>query len=338
MESFDSRFLSHESDFIYNFGVNKGHILTISKVLRCYFLSSQAKVLYLGICSYAYGGKKDCYPSQASLRAELGGWSRATLNKYLDELRDCGLISTERSGFNSRLTYHIEELHKIPILTHSEMVHMIREEWGRDLEEIFFEALEDYKKSDLYQQISDSDDPIKFLSEVKRWFQTWLMKDEPVREQPRPVAANVKVIDYSGVQAVDELGPQKRKKKVAYDKDNPATWSLHAFLTYFADEYVRKVGSVYIPNQGADSKCMSRVYNLMNTDEGKVRLKQKIDAFLDLDFFGTKTITVFSSSWVQSVLDNYLTTGKLPSQTGKSNQFGIKADNNDIDLNTLFKS
>ncbi|MFF2480261.1 helix-turn-helix domain-containing protein [Paenibacillus sp. NPDC058071] len=141
---FESRFLSTEQDFIYNFGVNRGHTLSYLKINRCYFLSAEAKQLYHNICDYAWGDKRNCHPSQSILRLELG-WSRSSMDKYMKELRESGLIHCESLGVNKPLLYHIAELRTVPCIVHSELIHRVKEELGVKPDD-FYPAMAAYKK------------------------------------------------------------------------------------------------------------------------------------------------------------------------------------------------
>ena len=77
-------------------------------VLRAYNLSMQAKTLYALLLDYAWQ-KGSCFPGQNRLGKDLGV-HRNTIQKYLLELRDFGLIKWDRRGFKQTNIYYILSL------------------------------------------------------------------------------------------------------------------------------------------------------------------------------------------------------------------------------------
>lgn len=77
-------------------------------VLRASNLSMQAKTLYALLLDYAWQ-KGSCFPGQNRLGKDLGV-HRNTIQKYLLELRDFGLIKWDRRGFKQTNIYYILSL------------------------------------------------------------------------------------------------------------------------------------------------------------------------------------------------------------------------------------
>lgn len=98
-----------------------------------------------------------------------------------------------------------------------------------------------------------------------------------------------------------------RKKKVTFN-DKVDNWNLHTFAKYFEYIYQFKFERPYIPNKG-DLKQLKRVLKTKD----KETVKHYMETFMELDFFEVKTLRIFSSNYTQSVLDSYISTGKLPS-------------------------
>lgn len=77
-------------------------------VLRASNLSMQSKTLYALLLDYAWQ-KGSCFPGQNRLGKDLGV-HRNTIQKYLFELRDFGLIKWDRRGFKQTNIYYILSL------------------------------------------------------------------------------------------------------------------------------------------------------------------------------------------------------------------------------------
>ncbi|OPX92609.1 MAG: hypothetical protein A4E53_00400 [Pelotomaculum sp. PtaB.Bin104] len=74
-------------------------------------LSMPAKCLYSIILAFAWQDD-ECFPGQERL-AESSGCTDRTIRKYLDELRDYGLISWIQRGLNQTNIYYIHDLSKV---------------------------------------------------------------------------------------------------------------------------------------------------------------------------------------------------------------------------------
>ncbi len=332
MDLFDVRFASTEKEFIYNFGVNRGHSLSYAKVNRCLFLSDAAKQLYHSLCDYAYGERKDCYPSQALLRLGLG-WSKQTLSNHLKELEKMGFITIEKEGFGKPAKYNLQELHKIPALYHSEIIYSIRPTSTEELEK-FYTAVAEYKKSDLCREVMESANPLAYMEQIKLWFKTFLgldntsnsSEEEKVEEVKEKSSKSNKVkLTTPKVFKVDPLVQEenpmiskKKRRRLSYKEIDVEDWNTNHFVAYFEDLYQEKYHAPYITTK-ADRGAMKR---LLNSGKSKAMLKQHIENFISLDFFEAPTITSFSSSYVQAVLDTYLSTRRLPTFKRKSNHVG----------------
>lgn len=77
-------------------------------VLRASNLSMQSKTLYALLLDYAWQ-KGSCFPGQNRLGKDLGV-HRNTIQKYLLELREFGLIKWDRRGFKQTNIYYILSL------------------------------------------------------------------------------------------------------------------------------------------------------------------------------------------------------------------------------------
>ncbi|MEK4140079.1 hypothetical protein [Paenibacillus sp. FSL L8-0333] len=166
--------LNNSKHYFKNSGTSQSPVV----VDRCLFLSVGAKQLYSNLCQYAYGNKKSCFPSQTLLMMELGIAS-ATLNKYLDELREGQLIITTRY-YNGTLLYTIEDVWRPICLHHSEwiwkIIELIRSDpdpSSRISNKQIKKTVDEYKRSALCKEISckldgdNANDNVKRLSE---WF------------------------------------------------------------------------------------------------------------------------------------------------------------------------
>lgn len=332
-ERFTTRFASSEKEFLTQFGVNFGFTQIHSKVDRCYFLSSDAKALYHNLNQYAYNGSKECFPSQALLRAELG-WSKHLMTKCVDELRQKGFVSTHRNP-GSSLVYTLEELHTIPAIVHSEIVHELRKEFFSSTDrEQFATALADYKESELFVKVVGSPDPTVYQESIREWFMRWQSGEvqeaqdevgiaelessefeEPLTESAKTTVPNrsrrVTVIREEGVEKVgDPTKPEKsRKKKVPKDPAYAPVedWDSTHFRKHFKELYFKKYNNLYQwtkEDQGHIGRLMSVKDNHL--------LKEQMEKFFEIDQFSPKTVRLFSSTNTQSVLDEFSRTGKLP--------------------------
>lgn len=344
-------FASSENDFIYNDGVNKGHTLTYLKVNRCPLMSAEARTLYNNIRGYAYNGR-DCFPGQNRLRAELG-WGAERFSKYLDELRDEGLITTIHRP-NRTLIYRINELHKVKVLAHSEVIYAILE--GIEVEDLYT-TWQRYKKSELCKEVRESEDPTQYRDKLLDWFikdnfekaqkkaENSIESKPKVEEKPQEKKVSplgVKVIPNMDVERTDEdptkSTPKKPKKKGSKEwfQKNITDWNKNDFYSFFTYEYKRATGHNYVAGQ-ADRKALFILID-KRKDEKEV-IKKHIENFLSLEHFDVKTARAFSSNYSQNVLDNYLNSGKLPSyknNEGKKQSYQVDDDWKD-GLDDLFK-
>ncbi|WP_426455481.1 helix-turn-helix domain-containing protein (plasmid) [Paenibacillus sp. S-38] len=363
-EQFEVRFNAREADYLYNHGINRGHTLSYSKVNRCYFLSAEAKQLYHNLCSYAWGNKRDCSPCQTTLRTELG-WSKYTLDTYLNELRNAGLVWSTTQGVKKPLVYNLADLSTVPAIVHSEIVHEIRKDLIGGSNEEFYRALKAYKDSELYKRFlafhedpwQSDDSVVHFIAEIRNWFEQ-IMKgiteapDRPSKEDPphivqiaqeAPETATVQRRKPTGpsstadvTAASDPEGKRGKGSKKAHDPEDADTWTSHHFYVYFAEMYELRYKSAYLTTE-KDRALFGRLLRGRNNEKRTVR--QYLDSFMELDFFQTKTLAIFCSTHSQSVLDAYFHTGKLPVFGGKKDpgsNVGIKRDYDEDEDDFLF--
>lgn len=341
-ERFTTRFASSEKEFLTQFGVNFGFTQIHSKVDRCYFLTSDAKALYHNLNQYAYNGSKECFPSQALLRAELG-WSKNSVTKYVEELRKKGFIKTIRHP-GRPLMYLLEELHTVPVIAHSEIVHEIRKElFGSDEREVFANSLADYKDSEVYTTVSQESDPNAHKDKVRQWFVQWQGEthvEEPgqsMPEQPKPPQPSGRrkpqIIREEGVEKVgDPTKPEKAKRKgVSKNPDEAPVedWNTNHFRAYFMRQYQEKYHSAYSWTE-EDQKTM---HKMRETKGDNSALKEALDKFFSIDQFAPKTVRLFGSTNTQAVLDEFTRTGKLPWYMNKKDEKPSLEDDGGVDYN-----
>lgn len=324
MENFNVEFSSSEKQFIFKFGVNKGYTISYNKVNRCLFLSSGAKQLYQNLCSHAM--EEDSFPTQAMLRLELG-WSRQTLNLYLNELKEYGFIVQKSNGKNKPAIYELVELHNIPLLIHSELVYGFIKEYNivqTDVLDKMYQIINKYKKSALFKEVQNSTDILSFKDKIYSYFYAHLF-DMEVKEEKIELQSRADINNKVSIPLVWDLGMVEReneerpkKRKVKHYNDVPLEeWNTNHFCYYFADKYKEKFDVPYIVTN-ADRGAMKRLLD----EKPKELIKQYIEIFLKEDYFEIKTIKGFASSFVQSVLDRYIKFGRLPSY--KNNESKIQ--------------
>lgn len=313
MENFSLEFSSSEKQFIFKFGVNKGYTISYNKVNRCLFLSCGAKQLYLNLCAYAM--ESESFPNQALLALELG-WSRPTLNTYLNELKEYGFIVQKSNGKNKPAIYELVELHKVPLLIHSELVHSFIREYNivqTDILDKMYQIVNEYKESDLFKEVQSSDNVLSYKDRIYDYFYSRLFgkeKNEEKQELQKVInnSVSIAVWDLGEVERESE-DKTRRKRKVRHYKDVPFDeWNTNHFCYYFADKYKEKFGVPYIVTN-ADRAAMKRLLE----EKPRELVKQYIEIFLKEDYFQVKTIKGFASNFVQAVLDSYIKFGRLPS-------------------------
>jgi len=88
--------------------MNKGFTQTPNSVMHDASISRGAKTVYGVLLSFAWNTKK-VFPGQARL-AEMTGYSKRSVGRYLIELREKKLISWKQRGFNKTNTYTLCDL------------------------------------------------------------------------------------------------------------------------------------------------------------------------------------------------------------------------------------
>jgi len=87
--------------------LKQGFTAAPNAVLYESHLSVQARWLYCILLSFAWQ-ENECWPGQERI-AEVAGWHVNTVEKYLKELRDFGLVSWKRQGFGRPNVYYIHD-------------------------------------------------------------------------------------------------------------------------------------------------------------------------------------------------------------------------------------
>ncbi|MBF7084142.1 helix-turn-helix domain-containing protein [Desulfallas sp. Bu1-1] len=88
--------------------LKKGFTSIPNKVLFAPNLSMPAKCLYSMLLAFAWQ-ENECFPGQERL-AQAAGCTDRTVRKYLDELREFGLVSWIQRGLNQTNIYYIHDI------------------------------------------------------------------------------------------------------------------------------------------------------------------------------------------------------------------------------------
>lgn len=343
------KFANSETEFVLNGYVNRGFTQTPNKVNKCLFMSAVAKQVYNCILSYAYQADR-CYPSQDTLCAELD-LSKPSLIKYLKELVGHGFITTyKNNGRNSE--YCINELHKLPVVLHSELIHLIRKANKRLFRGNFSAIVAEYKKSDVYKEVAESDNPAKLFGKINLWFRDNYEDFEDVTMEDEEVAEPVVEILVPEIPLEDaiitkktatpentskgnrKLPPVSPSTQVDVEKEGKRTkkkgkplneipreeWGTNELVRYFEDVHKAETGVVYVPTM-ADRAMMKKLLDNKASDE----IVSDIELFMANDFFNIKHVKTFCSSYVQSVIVSYKRTGKFPDFSKKKEDFNVNS-------------
>lgn len=302
--------------FVQSYGSNRGFTQLQTKLGRNLFISHTAKFLYWHLYAYAYG-RDFSYPSYQRLQLETG-ISKDCITKYVKELEDLGLISVRRKVTRNNV-YYFPELREVPVIYHSEIIYMIRDELvaslktdsGEDVECVdFYEAWAKYKESKLCTQVKE----FKCYKEVleaepliKVWFNKVIFEGrEPEIAINRPLEQETELTTCSttrrkmnvkndplsrlaGNYPVDakaetsEPQPKKKIKNVDYSLLPIEDWSLEHFLKFFIDTYQFQYKTPYLQvSIGKDRKQLSNLLKLRTDIEGEAEAKKKIKRYIEL--------------------------------------------------------
>lgn len=318
MENF-SLMQDTEEWFIHSFGVTTGYTVAPLKILRCFFVSTQAKLLYLNLKSYVYKGKGGCYPSQVSLRLELG-LSKDTLTKYIRELEDFGFI--ERKHRPSLNTYYIfKELKTVPVIYHSEIIHEAKSLYENI--NAFYKAFNEYKETELCTKLNNTKDYMEVVNlrdSVLQWFSANIV--------------DIKIIPRDNIQTQSSLeGTSKRSnRKIPYSKLPVEEWGSWHFYKYFEDAYRDKYKRPYsFTNEPLqkDLKLISRLLEFREKEGEKEKIKTMMDIYMSNPFFDARPRTLggFCHNYVQHLIEHYIQTNSfdMGSKSG-INEFGNEHD------------
>src|SRR4051812_31409763 len=88
-------------------------------LLRRTDISHGAKIAYAMLLSYAWG-KERCFPGQARLAADMGVERKAVI-RYLNELKDKGIVDVTRRGMGKTNEYRLPRLTDVPKMGHQEV-------------------------------------------------------------------------------------------------------------------------------------------------------------------------------------------------------------------------
>ncbi|MGA4519174.1 hypothetical protein ACPA0F_18110 [Solibacillus silvestris] len=335
MEEFiEVRFASSEDEFIYQSGVNRGHVQIPLKIVNCLLITSSERHLYDLLRGFMYGEKRSCFPSIEVLLG-LSGWSRTTFKKHLAGLIKADLVDyTVREGTTN--LYILKEVHKSTTIVHSEMLHQIREELFGRMAGRFYSLKDNYMESKLYIKIRDAVNPLEYYDELKSWFAAGGFvnlpqqeeKNEPtieetpkspsIEQSPAPnknnllikMAANAKKMtaitgdeELKKVADPDKEVKKKKSKASDYKLLSLEEWNIHHFFRYFEDTYVEKLNFPMAVHKGDLAQLRALLERYKNEN-----LKSRIELFFESKHFEkvTKNIYSFSSAFTQSKIDKLL--------------------------------
>lgn len=332
MDDFNFEFTSQENQFIFKFGVNKGYIQFCNKVNKCLFLSCGAKQLYCVLYSYVIN--EGNFPNQAMLSLELGV-NKNTFYRYLNELENFKFIEKKIDNKNKFLTYLINEVQNIPLIVHSELIYKFiknNEIINDNLLNKMITALNKYKTSDLFKEVMSNENILNYEDVISDYLYNEVF-GVPNKHLKEEVLKQIDVPPVWYLDNVEKEGEEKSKKqKVKSYKDTPINeWNVNHFCYYFSDKYKEKFEMPYVITN-ADRGALKRLLKERSNQE---IMKNYLDTFLEQDCFNVKTIKGFTSSFVQSSLDNFFKTGNLPFYKKGT----VKVDNewlNDINKKDLF--
>jgi hypothetical protein len=333
-----------QESFMMHYGENKGFSMIPNKVTDCMFLSLGAKQLYTCLKAYAWE-KQECHPSQATLRGKLR-CSRQTLLNYLKELVDKGFIIIEKGSANSVDTYHLIELHRIPMLRHSEMVHSLKPVGTEQVDE-FYRAVAEYEKTDLYKSLNSCTKPEHYMTTLAQWFSDFAsseqMESEELVEEPLPAEPprrqlNVKPSKSQEVDKVADVDKVSKPKKKKVDLNDPVlTWNCHYFMKYFEQLYVAKYKTPYFTERW-DLRSLSVAIEKRGNNE---LLKAMMDIYFEHgEAFSKHYVSGFCGTYVQNSITAFMTTGKFYTRfddKGEEPDEPVQSDEDDDLMNFLRK-
>lgn len=351
-EMLELSFEDEEQNFIHLNSTNNGFAQIPTMVTRCYFMSKNAKMLYSNLLSYMYNGKNECFPRLDRLGAELD-MGHNVLNNAIKELEQTGLIEKVKRPNNSNL-YRSRKLDSVTVLIHSEMVHALRIQRYKDVQLPFYDALREYRKTELRAHVDGLENPHECFHEVEAWFDDFIYGygqqggedsheeteeelatavTEEVTEQntgtvrKRPLPSTITTANVER-QAAPEEPSRKKKGRKDYTEIPVEDWNSHHFFAYF--------DKLHMENHPAKMPCattggdLGAIKTLINTRRDKNMIKKYMEIFFTVKEFQSfrKNILSFVSTNTQSALDQYLNSGSINSYKSSSskNKLALQAD------------
>jgi len=318
-----------EEQFLYNEGFNKGFTMFHKKVARCLLLSSNSKILYQLLLSYAKGGGGESFPSHARLMLELD-WTKPTLLNYMKELEDKGFILIQaNSGYANH--YLFPMLHKNGTILHSETLFMIQKKLLSKYSGLNFQKLlKKYRESEHFKVVVSQPE---LRVTIESWFTDEIEGIQPKIdtqlcymhgvEPPKPSRRVVSYGDYNVERSNSTDVKAPKKKQANYLETSIDDWNTVHFHEYFSHLYKEKYNLPYMPkNMIQDRSALKVLIELYN--DNKMQLKEHMETFFKSDVFKHKKITVFRSAWVQQKL-NELKNGSKNTSSKKSSEIGDSA-------------
>ncbi|MEC0276784.1 hypothetical protein [Peribacillus frigoritolerans] len=325
-EIIEIRYADSEDDFLYREGVNRGWVLSFAKIDKNFYIDSNERSLLNLLKQYAQGSKK-CFPGRDTLCEELGGWSTGRLTESIKEAERLKLIKTVKEKGKNTI-YYLLELHKCPVIAHSEFVHSIKKKYVKQgLADKYKEAHKKYRQSELIKEVFSSDNPLQFRQQISDFFSSYIEgKNEsaptPKPKTPNPFYGNLPPTDAESVKDPEENNKKKPKSKNP-DEVEIGEWNTHHFLAFFKLKFTEKMNAAYPTNLKEDLGAMKHVLS-QTSDNEKVR--KLIELYFE-NFNGTvHSVKNFSSSFVQQKLIFILNSGSSTSYKKNSGKAQPQSD------------
>jgi hypothetical protein len=235
--------------------------------------------------------------------------------------------------------YNLIELHKVPLIIHSEIVYSLKPNGSQQIE-TFKTKVSEYTKSELYQEVLKNSNPEELKDKIVTFFNTEAVDKPPVAKS-KVSLPNAMPDELLGAQASsneDGKGKTEKAKGKQYSTMPVESWKAWHFCHYFADLYKAKTNQVCVFGI-AERGGMNRIIDARKDNE---YVKTLIDSYISLIGSAVKlpSIMNFTSSYIQSLLDTYIRNGSLPDfimgdKKGKDKQQETPKNDVSDDLNSL---
>jgi hypothetical protein len=296
-------------NFMYVYGKHKGYSTITHKLSNCFLLSAGAKEIYNIIKSHSYKGKPVVDISR-DLMCDITGLEKNTVCKYLKELSLSGALILKRGQCN-KVTYYLQEFHKIHILYQSEIIfmHVLPKLRG----EPFRKKVTKYLQSDLFKSINSASDALAKEKQIVEWF---LDLEVPVNTEPTtPVAQQTRPtpkISPSDVHKESGEGkpkPTNRIKAPNFNSKSIDEWNTQDFRDFYKQLYE---DTLKLPLPPIGEKTVNALSTILRILKDNNLVKEYMEIFIDnRENFTNSSLSVFCWSSSQESIANYKATGKF---------------------------